>query len=290
MFSSRLALSLYLLLIDNVENMNEGTAIDTEKYTLMLRIDSNELTYAYYHPAVDNSLVSERIALHRGDVPAQAVEREVYAREILLQPFKRVYVILPSSHFVLVPNDVATQGDKGVFFTSLYPDSECDIVESSLPHIGAVMLSGADAGLTSFIRRTFDCPTLLHPLTALCEYFYRKSRLGNQRKVYVHLYRGRMDVVCYSREGLLLANSYNYGSANDAAYYVLNVWKQLGFDQAHDEVHIAGDGEVRRELSQLLRNYILTVVPVIFPSNRLVLGSDAMQLPFDLTALSLCEL
>ena len=108
--------------------------------------------------------------------------------------------------------------------------------------------------------------------------------------MYVHLLNGRMDVVCYGREGLFLANTYDYRHSNDAAYHLLNVWRQLGLDQRRDEVQLVGDVDTRRELSNLLRNYIHTVVPVIFPSHSHVLGSDAMQIPFDLTALSLCEL
>jgi hypothetical protein len=75
-----------------------------------------------------------------------------------------------------------------------------------------------------------------------------------------------MDVVCYGRDGLLLANTYNYHHSNDATYHILNVWKHLGFDQRHDEVQLVGDIETRREVSNILRKYILTVVPVIFPS------------------------
>ena len=164
------------------------------------------------------------------------------------------------------------------------------VMENRMVHTGALMLWGANNRLVGFINRTFDSPTLLHPLVPLCEYFYRKSRLGNHRKMYVHLLNGRMDVVCYGREGLLLTNTYNYRHSNDAAYHVLNVWKQLGLDQRQDEVQLVGDIEMRRQVSTLLRNYILTVVPVIFPSNSHVLGSNAMNIPFDLTALSLCEL
>ena len=270
--------------------MEESVSIDTSHYTLMLRITPGELQYVYYHPAEDGSMVSKRIVLPSGEEYAQAIEQAVYAHEILLQPFNRVYVVLPSTHFVIVPNEVATQSDNSCYYEMLNPCGDEYVIESRMPHTGAVMLSGADKRVVSFVNRTFDTPTLLHPLTALCEYFYRKSRLGNHRKMYVHLLHGRMDVVCYGREGLLLANTYDYRHSNDAAYHILNVWKQLGLDQRRDEVQLVGDIDTRRELSNLLRNYILTVVPVIFPSHSHVLGSDAMQIPFDLTALSLCEL
>lgn len=270
--------------------MERPSTIDTSQYTLMLRITANEMQYVYYRPTEDDSMVSHRVSLPQGEGYAQAVEQAIYSHEELLQSYKRVYVVIASTHFVIVPDEVATLSDNTPLWHEMYKDVDEYVVESRMPHTGAVMLWGADNRLVSFINRTFDNPTLLHPLIPLCEYFYRKSRIGNQSKMYVHLQQGRMDVVCYSREGLLLANTYDYRHVNDAAYHVLNVWKHLELNQRNDEVQLVGDSTTRRELSALLRNYILTVVPVIFPSHCHVLGGDAMHIPFDLTALSLCEL
>ena len=270
--------------------MEEAKKIDTSRYTLMLRIGKDEMECVYYQAAEDNSLVRECIALPAGAAYVEAVEQAIYDRELLLQPFKRVYVVLPSPRTVIVPDEVASPSNNELCYSTLYPQHDDEIISCRMPQVGATMVWGAEARLVSFIQRTFDNPTLLHPLVPLCEYFYRKSRIGNQQKMYVHLLNGRMDVVCYNKDGLMLANTYDYKQAQDAAYHVLRVWEQLGMDQRHDEVQIVGDGEVRREMSALLRNYILTVLPVIFPSHCHVLGSEAIALPFDLTALTLCEL
>lgn len=263
---------------------------DTSQYVMMLRIARDELAYVYYHPAKDGSWVSNRFALSASAPFLQEIERIVYAHEELLQPFRRSYVLLPSSHFVVVPSEVAAIADSASFYGALYEDGDCKVVENNLSHVGAQLYFGTESRVASFLYRTFDCPVLLHPLTPLCEYFYRKSRMGNQSKVYVHLYRGMMDVVCLGRCGLLLAGTYEYRHVNDAAYRILNVWQQLKLDQLTDEVHLAGDMALRRDLSALLRNYIHTVVPVIFPSHCHALGSEAIQESFDFTALSLCEL
>ncbi len=270
--------------------MEQQATIDTANYTLMMRITRHELMYAYYHPAIDDSLVSECIALNSSVPFLQAVEQAVYSREVLLQTFKRAYILLPSSHFMLVPNEVATLSDNTIFYTGVYDTPEEEILECCLPNNGALMLSGYDKRVVAFLRRTIDRPTFLHPLAALSEYFYRKSRIGNQCKMYLHLNKETMDVVCFNHDGLLIANTFGYNHVNDAAYHVLNIWKQLQLDQRNDEIHIAGDIAIRRDLSSLLRQYVRTVVPVIFPSNSLALGSKAMQLPYDLIALSLCEL
>lgn len=263
---------------------------DTSQYVMMLRIARDELAYACYHPAEDGSWVSNRFALSASAPFLQEIERIVYAHEELLQPFKKSYVLLPTLHYVVVPSEVAAIADSSVFYGALYEDDDCTVVENSLSHVGAQLYFGTESKVASFLYRTFDRPVLLHPLAPLSEYFYRKSRMGNQSKVYVHLYRGKMDVVCFGHGGLLLAGTYEYRHVNDAAYRILNVWQQLKLDQLTDEVHLAGDMAVRRDLAALLRNYIRTVVPVIFPSHCHALGSDAIQESFDFTALSLCEL
>ena len=264
---------------------------DTSQYILMLRITRREMIYSCYHPAVDGSLVCGREDFSASASLLTEVERVVYSREELLQPYKKVYVLLPTQRFLLVPVDVAAEASPETFFHAVYPavDGE-EIVETRLPYVGAALLSAADGSVASFVRRTFGTPVILHPLAPLCEYFYRKSRVGNFAKLYAQLYDGYMEVVCFDKKGLLLANTFATPTTDDAAYHLLNVWQQLGLNQQTDEVQIAGDAVARRELATLLRRYIRTVGPVIFPSQRHTIGSDAMQLPFDLTALSLCEL
>ena len=76
-------------------------------------------------------------------------------------------MVLPSTHFVIVPNEVATQSDNSCYYEMLNPCGDEYVIESRMPHTGAVMLSGADKRVVSFVNRTFDTPTLLHPLYLL---------------------------------------------------------------------------------------------------------------------------
>ena len=46
----------------------------------------------------------------------------------------------------------------------------------------------------------------------------------------------------------------------------------------------------RKEIVDMLKKYVINVVPVIFPPRVYELGKDTIQAPFDLIALTLCEL
>ena len=57
------------------------------------------------------------------------------------------------------------------------------------------------------------------------------ERPAGTRALYACPRRYSMEVYAYGPEGLLLANSFDCNSTADRLYYLLYVWKQLGFDQ-----------------------------------------------------------
>ena len=89
---------------------------------------------------------------------------------------------------------------------------------------------------------------------------------------------------------MLLANTFEYEHTNDAAYYILNVWKQLNFDQQKDEVHLTGKNEQKKIIVPIIQEYISCVMPSIFPAQLFKMGKDTLNAPFDLIITPLCEL
>ena len=59
--------------------------------------------------------------------------------------------------------------------------------------------------------------------------------------MYVHLRKDAAELYCYDRNHLLLANSFECKQTADRIYYLLYIWKQLGFEQERDELHMTGD-------------------------------------------------
>lgn len=59
-----------------------------------------------------------------------------------------------------------------------------------------------------------------------------------------------MDTFALDKGRLQLANSYTINNTGDCSYYLLNIWKQLGYDQEHDELHLTGDNVAYRQQVQ----------------------------------------
>ena len=92
-----------------------------------------------------------------------------------------------------------------------------------------------------------------------------------------------------SQGNLLFVNSFNFESPDDVLYYILYVWKQAGMDQQKDQLRLFGEMSLRVALTETLRNYLQYVDLQEIPSEAYLLGSEILQAPLDLIALSICE-
>ena len=76
---------------------------------------------------------------------------------------------------------------------------------------------------------------------------------------------------------------------DDAAFFTLNAWTCFGLSADADALQLVGDSTMRDALAPVLRNYITSVMPAIFPAASMRMGHDAMKAPYDLILLLLCE-
>lgn len=140
-----------------------------------------------------------------------------------------------------------------------------------------VVLYGVDKTSFTFLREQYADIKFHAQSSPLIEYYAAKSRLGNNRKMYVYLQTGSLNVYAYERGRLLLANSFDCKVNADRIYYLLYIWKELGLDQERDELHLSGNLNEKKDLLAELRKFISRVF-VMNPANNL-----------DLQTINLCE-
>ena len=56
-----------------------------------------------------------------------------------------------------------------------------------------------------------------------------------------------------------MGNVYNVGTTEDAVYFFLSAWKQLGLDAQSDELHLAGQMADKDELKEHLQTFLKRV-------------------------------
>ncbi len=263
-----------------------------EMWRMSLRIDSDSVQYSIYSIVEDGSLKFQSLVLPKsGESYLKRLETLIYDTPLLLKDYKSVDILINTSQFVIVPQDLATEeSDFESAFRFLYPQFGGEVLHNNLKQCNATLVFGVEKNVLAFIQRTFYQCSIRHTLSPLCQYFGKKSMLGNVSKLYVHVQGDQLDMCAFNRKGLALANSFKFRHINDAIFYILGVWNVHGLDAMNDELQIVGDKELKKNLIPELRKFITFVMPAIFPSALFKLGNGAIDAPFDLIILPvICE-
>ena len=122
-----------------------------------------------------------------------------------------------------------------------------------------MVLFGIDQSVSGFLCERLPDARFYAQASPLLDGFAVKSRLGNMRKMYVHVRRECMDVFCYGQGRFLLGNSYACSQDGDRLYALLGTWVNLGFDQEQDELLLCGRVSAQDEWVSGLKQFVRKV-------------------------------
>jgi hypothetical protein len=271
------------------QTLNKELIENPALWRLLLLIDDDNLVVVANSTVEDSSLIHVKLPYDSAAAsPIRAIEDVIYSNPLLLSDFNKVECIVRSKHFLIVPTATDEQS-ANVIAGKLWNDNSLSIITDEVANLCANIVWAVDAQLVNFLVRTFNNPRIVHHLTPLARYFSRKSRLGNSGKMYVNLRRNYLDVIAFNGGKVSLINSYEYQDKDDATYFVLAVANEAGFNLDDDELMICGDVALREQIMPELRRFVNYVMPVIFPSAMFRAGKEALNAPFELILLPLCE-
>lgn len=270
----------------NVASLTSDLIANPRLWKLSLLLEPDALTVVAHSTVEESSLIHARLPFDTAiPTAAKALEETVYANPLLLADFSRVDVVVRTDKATVMPAEAAEAANAAG--KMLWPGEET-VVTAKLTD-EETLVAAIDTASARFIARTFNNPAVMPHLSVLARYFVHKSRLGNSGKMYVHLRRREIDVVAFSATGMTVACTYHCESDDDAIYYILAAAKPGGFDLDRDEILLCGDAARRSALMQGLRRFATAVMPLIFPSSMFGTGAEALNAPFELIVLPLCE-
>jgi hypothetical protein len=106
--------------------------------------------------------------------------------------------------------------------------------------------------------------------------------------MFAHIRRDTIDIMAFGTGQIRMANSFHYSDNTDAIYYIMAARQLLGMDIS-DELLLSGLPEPRAAITPILREYIGSVMPAVFPAALMSYGHDAINAPLDLILLPSCE-
>lgn len=271
-------------------HLNKELIAEPRLWRLAMRIGKDALDVVLYSTIDDNSFIYRHIALSNETSQVKALEEIIYENPLLLSDFLRIDCVIDTNCYVVTPAEISSVEVQEKVLAASFPEIECQMIVNNITEQSANVLMGVDEKLLNFLRRTFNNPRIHHYLSPLCRYFIHKSRRGNSTKIYAHLREKSMDLLAFADGMLRLANTFVYHEPIDAVYYVMACRQQLNIDSEASEMYVLGNSTRREEIVSMLREHIANVMPEVFPSEMFrVGGREAMQAPFELIVLPLCE-
>lgn len=264
----------------------------SEQYTLSIRLSTDGFSFSIYNPINGRDFFHRTYPVNTQRSMAANVKSFLAATEELKHPFKHVNILIHSQRYTIVPLELFEDEQMEKLFYQNIKEIKNEIVLCNiLGKSNSVILFSLDKLTHLLLSEHFPSARFFSSISPQIEYLTIKSRLGNSRKMYVNIHPGNIDTICLDKGNLLLVNSYPTPNTNDINFYILNIWKQLVYDQRRDELHITGGYDTRKEITKELQKYISHVYS-INPQAEFVCSESNVKIediPFDIQSLILCE-
>ena len=232
----------------------------SKQYTLSIRLSTDGFSFSIYNPIHDDSFSVIEKEIDTSLSLTANLKAVFHESDFLGHSYKRVNIMLASKRFTIVPLDLFEEEQADLLFYHNHRKRENEtVIYNILKKNNVVIVFGIDRSAYSFLTEQYPEARFYSQSTPLIECFSVKSRLGNSKKMYVSVREEGIDIYCFDRGHLLLANSFECSHTEDRIYYLLYAWKQLGFNQERDELHLTGTLPDKEILMNELRKFILQV-------------------------------
>lgn len=254
-----------------------------KKPRLTIRIGRHTLSFSALSADKGNSIVFEPYTVRSG-ISMAANLREAFKEIDLLAGGWQRAMVLVDSPVLMIPVDEFKESIKETLYRHAITGHDGEAVLSTvLPALNAVAVYSVNKDLKLVIDDHFSDARFTHVCAPVWNHLYRRSFTGVRQKLYAYFHDKKIDVFSFRQNRFRFTNSFDTNLVPDAVYFILNVWKQLAFDNRRDELHLAGELPDRDALTQELHSFVQNVY-VINPKaefNRAPI-TEISNLPYDL--------
>ena len=231
--------------------------MDNKQKRLVIRISKGHLSFA---TTEGNAIRYEEYALNSSISMAANLREALRTQPLLGDDFERVLVMVDSPT-LMVPTNFFVEEESEALYRHAFTDAEQQLVmHTVLPDLNAVALFAIQKDLRSVIANNFGEVRYSAAVAPVWRHLHQRSYTGQRQKLYGYFHDRRMEVFNFQQNRFKFCNSYAVNNPNDALYYLLAVWKQLGLDAEHDELHLVGSMAEREHLMEEAQRFVKHVL------------------------------
>ena len=253
---------------------------------LTVRVSEGTLSFSVVDGAIEKQVIYEPYAV-RGGVSMAANLREAFGEsELLLRGYQRAQVMIDTP-VLMIPVEEFNENEMDILYNHTFSGLESqELLYAVLPNLNAVAVFSVNKDMKLVLTDHFDDVRFYPLVQPVWTYLHKRSFTGSRRKLYGYFHDKKLEVFCFSHNRFKFVNSYAVAHPHDAAYFVLYIWKQLGYDVEHDELHLVGDISDQEIVLEELKRYLqkVYVINAAAEFNRSPVTS-IKGMPFDLMTL-----
>ncbi len=225
--------------------------------TLVIRIGQSSLWFSFFkEKEADLSVESYEF---KSSMSISANLKEAFSKLQLLDSKKENADILIDAPQIMIPIDLFSEDKKEALLNHALLGHENDaILSESLPLLSTTIVYPIHKILKGFIQENITQPHFYHVCSPIWKYLYRRSFTGQRMKLYAYFHDKKLNIFSFQKNRFNFTNSFDTNLAPDAAYFILNIWKQLGLDAKKDELHLLGEipepSELKKQLEMFIQN------------------------------------
>lgn len=171
--------------------------------------------------------------------------------------FRSASAALAHPHAALIPSALFDESHQEELFAFHHPSEQGQLKFSDpLPGLRARNLFSADPELVRALEGQFPGIKLHHATTAFMEGSMMRYKGRNEPLALADFHPDYFTMIVLKGRELLYCNSFRYTNAEEAAYFLLFVYEQLGLNSETLPVHLSGHIGKNSDTFQLLFNYI----------------------------------
>ncbi|MGM9758704.1 MAG: DUF3822 family protein [Parabacteroides sp.] len=260
----------------------------SEEYIVSIRLWPDGFSFSGHSPSLDDSFFHTAVPLEADKPYSTSLQELLDDNACLKWPYKKLLVQCGSPQYSWIPREGLDDKQKAELFAFTFstPQQHC-VADRSLPG-SSDLLFGMDRDIHSLCCQQLRAPQFRHYLSAPVQLWMRQTGKIQLRALYVLFHAGRIDLIGLNEGQLLFCNSFRVRQPEDAVYYILYVWQQLGFDVEKDSLFLGGEEETEA-VRTFITSYVRHVNPITVPSEAYLLGTQLAQVPIDLISLFICE-
>lgn len=250
---------------------------------LVVRVSRNSLSFSTTNGA---DVVYQLYPVSSGISIAANMREALRTVPMLSDEYQRVQVTVDSPVLMIPASQFDDRQQELCYYHAFTRQEQQTIMHAVLPDLHAVAVFSVWKDLCSVLADRFDDVRYMPAVASVWRHLHQRSFTGPRQKLYGYFHDHRLEAFSFVQNRFKFCNSYAVTNANDALYYLLAVWKQLGLEPGRDELHLCGDLPDGEELQAEAHRFIKRVF-VINPTgefNRAQV-TQIPGIPYDLVTL-----